>query len=219
MRTATSSCSRDGTRLLDFTSGLLCVNAGQRNQRVRDAIVEALDRFGFVWEGFANPYRTRAAKLIMEDVLGPDGGPAASLHVVGVGSRRAGLARRQDGDWATEHRVASFAYHGWTHGALSLMGLPGSGASSPLPTGKCVARPGSRCRACTSLPLPIARRCPIAHTYPECKAPTGTLACIAATEHMIRTLGSDTVAAVVVEPIFGVGMFHPPAEYLGNCAS
>ena len=31
---------------------------------------------------------------------------------------------------------------------------------------------------------------------------------------MIRTLGRDTIAAVVVEPIFGVGMIHPPAEYL-----
>ena len=41
----------DGTRLLDFTSGLLCANAGHRNERIRDAIVEALDRYGFVWEG------------------------------------------------------------------------------------------------------------------------------------------------------------------------
>ena len=36
----------DGTRLLDFTSGLLCTNAGHRNPRIRDAIVDALDRLG-----------------------------------------------------------------------------------------------------------------------------------------------------------------------------
>src|SRR5207237_7843396 len=40
----------DGSRLLDFTSGLLCANAGHANERIRDAIVEALDRYGFVWE-------------------------------------------------------------------------------------------------------------------------------------------------------------------------
>jgi len=62
----------DGTRLLDFTSGLLCANAGHRNERIRAAIVEALDRYGFVWEGYATDYRARAAKLLVEDLLGPD---------------------------------------------------------------------------------------------------------------------------------------------------
>ena len=62
----------DGTRLLDFTSGLLCTNAGHRNPRIRNAIVEALDRYGFVSEGFATDLRARAAKLICDDLLGPD---------------------------------------------------------------------------------------------------------------------------------------------------
>ena len=56
----------DGTRLLDFTSGLLCANAGHRNERIQAAIVEALDRYGFVWEGWATEYRARAAKLIVD---------------------------------------------------------------------------------------------------------------------------------------------------------
>src|SRR5205814_849822 len=43
-----------------------------------------------------------------------------------------------------------------------------------------------------------------------------TLACIDATEHLIRTVGADSIAAVVAEPIFGVGMFHPPVEYLSQ---
>ena len=49
--TATSLELADGTRLLDFTSGLLCTNAGHRNERIREAIVDALDRYGFVREG------------------------------------------------------------------------------------------------------------------------------------------------------------------------
>jgi taurine--2-oxoglutarate transaminase len=65
-------------------------------------------------------------------------------------------------------------------------------------------------------PAPYCFACPIGHTYPECKRGTGTLACIDALEHLIRTLGPDSIAAVVAEPIFGVGMFHPPAEYLGQ---
>ena len=96
-----------GERLVDFTSGLLCVNAGQRNQRVRDAIVAAMDRFGFVWEGFANPYRATGGEAHHGGCPGCRRvGRTHSLHVLGVGSRRAGHARRQDGDRATEHRLA-----------------------------------------------------------------------------------------------------------------
>ena len=54
-----------GERLVDFTSGLLCVNAGQRNQRVRDAIVAAMDRFikseAKLWGGVI-----RSAKISVE---------------------------------------------------------------------------------------------------------------------------------------------------------
>ena len=206
-----------GERLVDFTSGLLCVNAGQRNQRVRDAIVAAMDRFGFVWEGFANPYRTRAAKLIMEDVLGSDGW-AGRIRFTSSGSEAVELALLVAKTVTGRPNIVSrdFAYHGWTHGALSLMGLPGSRGILAAPDGEVRRPPGIPLPGVHFAPAPHCRRCPIAHTYPECKASTGTLACVAATEHMIRTLGSDTVAAVVVEPIFGVGMIHPPAEYLGQ---
>ena len=67
-------------------------------------------------------------------------------------------------------------------------------------------------------PAPYCFRCPIGHTYPACKRGGETLACIDALEHLIRTLGPDSIAAVVAEPIFGVGMFHPPAEYLQPAA-
>src|SRR5438132_1607915 len=80
----------DGSRLLDFTSGLLCANAGHRNERIRDAIVEALNRYGFVWEGYATDYRARAAKLIVEDLLDPDD---RARHDCGR-RRRADLRRR-----------------------------------------------------------------------------------------------------------------------------
>ena len=63
-------------------------------------------------------------------------------------------------------------------------------------------------------PAPYCFSCPIGHTYPACKRGGDTLACISAMEHLIRTLGPDSIAAVVAEPIFGVGMFHPPEEYL-----
>jgi taurine--2-oxoglutarate transaminase len=208
----------DGTRLLDFTSGLLCANAGHRNERIRAAIVEALDRYGFVWEGWATDYRARAAKLIVEDLLGADGW-AGRVRFTSSGSEAVELALLIAKLVTGRPNVVSrdFAYHGWTHGALSLMGLPGSRGILASPDSDEVRRPaGVPMPGVHFAPAPYCFSCPIGHTYPACKRGGETLACIDATEHLIKTIGPDSIAAVVAEPIFGVGMFHPPAEYLGQ---
>jgi taurine--2-oxoglutarate transaminase len=206
----------DGTRLLDFTSGLLCANAGHRNERIESAIVEALGRYGFVWEGWATDYRARAAKLVVEDLLGEDGW-AGRIRFTSSGSEAVELALLVAKAVTGRPNVISrdFAYHGWTHGALSLMGLPGSRGVLAATGSEEVRRPaGIPMQGVHFAPAPYCFRCPIGHTYPACKRPDDTLACIAATEHLIRTIGPDSIAAVVAEPIFGVGMFHPPPEYL-----
>jgi taurine--2-oxoglutarate transaminase len=208
----------DGTRLLDFTSGLLCTNAGHRNPRIRNAIVEALDRYGFVWEGFATDYRARAAKLIVDDLLGPDDW-AGRIRFTSSGSEAVELALLIAKLVTGRPNVISrdFAYHGWTHGALSLMGLPGARGILASPDSDEVRRPaGIPMQGVHFAPAPYCFSCPIGHTYPACKRGGESLACIDALEHLIRTLGPDSIAAVVAEPIFGVGMFHPPAEYLGQ---
>ena len=91
------------------------------------AIVEALDRYGFVWEGYATDYRSRAAKLIVEDMLGEDGW-AGRVRFISSGTEAVELALLLAKLVTGRPNVISrdFAYHGWTHGALSLMGLPGS---------------------------------------------------------------------------------------------
>lgn len=208
----------DGTRLLDFTSGLLCTNAGHRNQRIRDAIVDALDRYGFVWEGWNTDYRARAAKLIVDDLLGPDDW-AGRVRFTSSGSEGVELALLVAKLVTGRPNVISrdFAYHGWTHGALSLMGLPGARGILAAPDSPEIRRPaGVPMQGVYFGPAPYCFRCPIMHTYPECKRGGETVACIDALEHLIRTIGPDSIAAVVAEPIFGVGMFHPPAEYLGQ---
>ena len=206
----------DGTRLLDFTSGLLCANAGHRNERIRAAIVEALDRYGFVWEGYATDYRARAAKLLVEDLLGEDDW-AGRVRFCSSGSEAVEMALLVAKLVTGRPNVISrdFAYHGWTHGALSLMGLPGArGILASAATDE-IRRPAGIPMAGVHFgPAPYCFDCPIGHTYPACKRGGETLACIDALEHLILTLGPDSIAAVVAEPIFGVGMFHPPEEYL-----
>jgi len=206
----------DGTRLLDFTSGLLCANAGHQSARIKQAVVEAMDRYGFIWEGWATDYRARAAKLIVEDLLGPDEW-AGRVRFTSSGSEAIELALLVAKLVTGRPNVISrdFAYHGWTHGALSLMGLPGSRGILAAVDGDEIRRPaGIPMQGVHFAPAPYCFQCPIGHTYPECKRDVGTLACIDALDHLIRTIGPDSVAAVVAEPIFGVGMFHPPEEYL-----
>ena len=57
-----------GKRLFDFANQLVCVNMGHRHPRIQAAIREATEKFGYIWEGLTNEYRSRAAKLIMEDL-------------------------------------------------------------------------------------------------------------------------------------------------------
>lgn len=207
----------DGTRLLDFTTGLLCVTAGHRNPHIRQGIVDALDRFGFVYEGLATPYRAKATKLIMEDILGPDDW-AGRIRFTASGSEAVELAIMVAKLVTGRPNIISrdFAYHGWTHGAISAMGLPGSRGILAAPGGE-VRRPaGIPAQGFHFGPAPYCRHCPIGHTYPECRIERDQLPCVHALENLILTLGADSVAAVLAESIFGVGMIHPPAEYLGQ---
>ena len=187
-----------------------------------DAIVEALDRYGFVCEAYATDYRSRAAKLLVEDLLGADDW-AARVRFISSGSEAVELALLVAKLVTGRPNVISrdFAYHGWTHGALSLMGLPGArGILAAADTDEIRRPAGIPMQGVHFAPAPYCFDCPIGHTYPSCKRGGETLACIDALEHLIRTLGPDSVAAVVAESIFGVGMFHPPAEYLRtSCAS
>ena len=208
----------DGTRLLDFTSGLLCANAGHQAEHIKEAVKEALDRYGFVWEGWTSDYRARAAKLIVEDLLGLDEW-AGRVRFTSSGSEGVELALLVAKLVTGRPNVISrdFAYHGWTHGALSLMGLPGARGILAAADSDEIRRPaGIPMPGVYFGPAPYCFQCPIGHTYPACKRGGETLACIDALDHLIRTIGPDTIAAVVAEPIFGVGMFHPPAEYLAQ---
>ncbi|MGM0878741.1 MAG: aminotransferase class III-fold pyridoxal phosphate-dependent enzyme [Bacillota bacterium] len=73
----------DGTRILDFFNQLFCVNVGQRNPKVNEAIKEALDRYGFLWDSYTSDYKARAAKIIMEDILEGEWG---KIRFVSTGS-------------------------------------------------------------------------------------------------------------------------------------
>ena len=57
-----------GRKIFDFANQLVCVNMGHRHPKIQKAIRDATEKFGYVWEGMTTEYRSRAAKLIMEDM-------------------------------------------------------------------------------------------------------------------------------------------------------
>ena len=205
----------DGRRIFDFANQLVCVNMGHRHPRIEQAIRQALDKFGYVWEGMTTEYRSQAAKLIMEDM--------------GVGRWAGRIRFLATGTEAVENMVLmaklftgrrnivtrSHDYHGWTNALSGANGVRGYRSSLASGDGPPTIRdvPDSPSPNFHYAPAPQCYRCPIGHTYPHCKDRTGTLACVRATEHLIRVIGAETVAGFLTEPAQGAGMIHPPKEY------
>lgn len=205
----------DGRRIFDFANQLICVNMGQRHPRVQQAIRDATEKFGYVWEGMTTEYRSRAAKLIMEDI--GVGEWAGRIRFLTTGTEAVEnmvtLAKLYSGGESIVTRT--YDYHGWTS---SLSGANGNrGYRSSLASGSGEPRildvPGVPEGKHHYAPAPHCYRCPIGHTYPNCKGADGTLACVQATEHLMRTVGPETIAGFLTEPAQGAGMIHPPPEY------
>ncbi|MGV1049392.1 MAG: aspartate aminotransferase family protein [Solirubrobacterales bacterium] len=205
----------DGRRIFDFANQLICVNMGQRHPRVQQAIRDATEKFGYVWEGMTTEYRSRAAKLIMEDI--------------GVGEWAGRIRFLTTGTESVENMVLfaklysgrqnivtrTYDYHGWTNNLSGANGNRGYRSSLASGAGEPTIRdvPDAPTGNYHYAPAPHCYRCPIGHTYPNCKDESGTLACVRTTEHLIRSIGPETIAGFLTEPAQGAGMIHPPPEY------
>ncbi|HUI63168.1 MAG TPA: aspartate aminotransferase family protein [Steroidobacteraceae bacterium] len=204
-----------GRRIFDFANQLVCVNMGHRHPRIQQAIRDATEKFGYVWEGLTTEYRSRAAKLIMEDMGVAEW--AGRIRFLSTGTESVEnmvlFAKLYTGRRNIVTR--SYDYHGWTNALSGANGVRGYRSSLASGSGEPVIRdvPDSPSPNYHFAPAPQCYRCPIGHTYPNCKDSKGTLACVRATEHVIRTLGPETVAGFLTEPAQGAGMIHPPREY------
>ncbi len=206
----------DGTRMLDMMSGnYSCIN-GLRHPKVIAAIKQACDDFGFVGEGgVTTRYKARASKLLIEDILGPDKW-AAAVRWVGSGSEAIEMALQIARLYMNRPNVVSreWEYHGWTAGGetcshlrisahnLCSAGEPRWVKDVPGKQGSSFVVPGHNCY-----------RCSLGHRYPGCKTADGRLACINAVESMIRSIGVESIAAIITEVAYGTAALLPVEEY------
>lgn len=204
----------DGTKLLDFFNQLYCVNVGQKHPKVNAAMKEALDRYGFVWDAYVSDYKARAAKLIMEDILGEEEW-AGKIRFVSTGSEAVetalNIARLYTGRpliFSHEH-----GYHGWTNGAGAATrlrgyrsGLVGKDADTPP-----LQIPGSYNSSVVMAPSPKAFRDENGNYL---KDENGELLSVKYTRRMIENYGPESVAAVITEVSQGAGSAMHPFEYV-----
>jgi taurine---2-oxoglutarate transaminase len=184
-----------GKRYLDFSSQLMCVNLGHKNQAVIDAIVQQAKTLSYIAPGYTTTARAELSRLLLE-VL-PKGLVKFFFNTSGTEANEAAIkiARMVTGKTKIVARYRS--YHGSTMASIAATGDPRRWPLEPVGKGLGVIfAPEVNCY-----------RCPLRHTYPECG-----IACADYLEHMIEN--ESDVAAVLVEPVVGTnGVLVPPPEY------
>lgn len=206
----------NGTRLLDCFNQLYCVNAGQKVEFINNKIKEALDRYGFLQDAYTTDYKARAAKLIIEDILGNESW-AGKVRFTSTGSEAVETALNIAKTFTNRSLVITreHAYHGFTHGASAVTRLKGSRngivETDPQSTPRHV--PG-RADLVAIAPAPNCMRCSLGHKYGSCQDADGELACVKYTRRLIQNYGPEQVAAMITEITQGAGSIHPPDEYV-----
>ncbi len=187
-----------GKRYLDFSSQLMCMNLGHKNQAVIAAIKQQAEELAYAMPGYATTARAELSKLLLE-VL-PKGLNKFFFTTSGTDANEAAfkIARMYTGKTKILARYRS--YHGSTAGSIAATGDPRRWAMEPR----------GKQQGVIFAPEVHCYKCPIRHTYPGCG-----IACADYIEHMIRN--ESDVAAVLVEPIVGTnGVIVPPAEYMAK---
>jgi len=187
----------DGRSSLDAFSQSWYAVVGHGRAGIAAAIAAQAHALASVHAGrFATRPRRQLARRLLDRLpetfqrvcFGSNGSDAveASLKAARLGTGRQGVV------------AFSGSYHGASMAATSVTGLAQcrEGFGEPVP-------------GTVFAPYPYCYRCPLGLTYPGCE-----LACTDLVEHAIATEGPERIAAIIAEPVAGVGgVVVPPQPY------
>jgi taurine---2-oxoglutarate transaminase len=185
----------DGKRYLDFNSQLMCVNAGQGDRRIVEAIAAQAAELAYVNSAsMTTEVRARLGHKLAGIFPGDIEKSFFTLGGAEANENAVRIARAVTGRQKILARYRS--YHGATAGAISLTGDPRRWANEP-------GVPG------------------VVHVldfYHGTARPMDSAAqALAALEETIQLEGPGTIAAFILEPITGTnGILIPPEGYLGG---
>ncbi|KYK36143.1 MAG: aminotransferase class III-fold pyridoxal phosphate-dependent enzyme [Theionarchaea archaeon] len=189
---------KDGKKILDFSSQLICSNLGHGHPKVSEAIRTQTEKIAFVHSAFATEPVAKLAKLIAD--ITP--GDLTKVFLSSSGCEANEAAIKTARFFTGAHKILSRyrSYHGSTYGAIALTGDPRRWWVEPGGVPGVIMAPDAYCY-----------RCPFGKAYPGCG-----ITCATYVDYMIEYEGGgDKVAAMVLEPIVGSnGVIVPPDEYL-----
>lgn len=194
----------DGKRYLDGSSGAMTSNIGHTVPEVGESIKNQIDKITFAYRG---QFTTIPLEELSTCIASLAPGDLNKVSLVNSGSEANELAMKLACDYwnsaglPQKKRIISRwpSYHGSTMGALSMSGNP---ARRKQYTGYLNDWP--------VIEVPFCHHCPYDKSYPECK-----LFCAKYLQKLINRLGSNTISAVICEPITGASGagITPPDEY------
>src|SRR5579884_2963958 len=195
----------DGNRFIDFAGGIGCINVGHRSPSVIDAIDQQSERFLHTCVQ-VTPYESyvRLAERLNE--LTPGDFPKKTLFV-NTGAEAVENAVKIARAYTKRPGIIAFedAFHGRTMMTLALTSKthPYKAGFQPFP--------GEVYR----IPYAYCYRCSYSLKYPSCD-----IYCARHLEDTFkRVVASESVAAVIAEPVLGEGGFiAPPREFFGVLA-
>jgi 4-aminobutyrate aminotransferase len=191
----------DGRKYLDFFGGIVTVGLGHCEPRVTAAIEKQVRTLQHVSTLFPTIPIVDLAETLAE--LFPGEKPAKVFFTnSGTEAIETAILSARVHTQRTEVVALRQGYHGRTLLSMSLTAHAGwrlGGVQDP---------------AIRHAMAPYCYRCPLALKYPDCG-----VACANDVEDVIKTTTSGRPAAVIAEPIMGVGGFiTPPKEYHGIVA-
>ncbi len=188
----------DGNEFLDFSSGAVVANLGHAPPPVAAAVGAEAAKLMHYFD-FATPARTE-----FFEALAPTLPPSLrTFQMYSTGAEAVEAALRLAKSFTKGYEVISFhqAWHGRTSGAMSLMG------GFPLKRGYGPFAPGALHSVNAN-----CYRCPLGLTRDSCG-----VACAGLVDRVYEQSSEHRLAAVIVEPVQGVGGVIPfPPEFLAN---
>lgn len=188
----------DGERLLDFNSVSVSVNIGHGDRRVMEAVGEQAAKMSFASPYWATRIRAEVGERLAE--VSPPGLKKSFFTLAGSDANEAAIRTARLVTGRRKILVRRRAYHGATHGVLSLSGDP------------------RRWQVETGVGDIV--RFPDPYHYRSLLDQDESTFChhvLAQTEEIIQLEGPHTIAAVMVEPITGSnGLIVPPKGWLAG---
>ncbi len=187
---------RAGNAYLDFFGGIVTVSVGHANPEVNAAIKTQLDKLTHVSTCFVTEPQVRLAEKIA--ALTPQGKLTRSFFTnSGTEANETAILAARLYTGASEIIALRHSYHGRSALAMGLTAHANWKLGPALLPGIVHAHNA------------YCYRCPFGATYPACG-----LRCAQDLEELLQTSTSGRVAAMIAEPIQGVGGFiTPPKEY------